>query len=180
MTDSSGIITKQLGVWTIHYRPTRLRLFNRSSISKVCGFLKEKAVKGTKMAFGISILEQARSTGASSPSNGTSLSDSPPELGEGGEMKHPTTNAKAAGTTSYLVQFVREVYSLGPVLFYVELLCEAWEVIEATMTVYSSNRLLEAASQCLRKDTCSTANVVNALLLRFGVAVFHEFAIKPL
>lgn len=175
MADSRGIITKQLGVWTIHYRSNRL--FNHSDVSKVYGYLQGKVLNGVKTISGMAVLEQ---TGSPAPlsSNGkpTDESTSRTEHSDGGAR----TEAKVSGSLSYLGQFVKEIYSLGPFLFYVEVLCEAWNVVDATATVYASNRLLESTSQCLRQETCSTTNIIKALLLQFGIALFHEFVIKLL
>ena len=166
MTDHSRIVKKQFGVWSLYYQPTPF--LARGAFTRAYGCLRDAFKSGARLVIGESAFEQA--------GNGTTDTAVEKQVSSAASERSLVRKA-VSSPPSYFLRFVKEVHSLGPRLFYVEVFRHCWTALESTLTIYTSNRLLETTSQYLERGGTPGA-IINAMAFRLALAFFSEFVIK--
>ena len=166
MTDHSRIVKKQFGVWSLYYQPTPF--LARGAFTRAYGCLRDAFKSGAKLVIGESAFEQA--------GNGTTDTAVEKQVSSAASQRSLVRKA-VPSPTSYLLRFVKEIHSLGPRLFYTEIFCQCWTVLESTLTIYTSNQLLEATSHYVERGG-TPSSIINAIAFRLGLAFFSESVIK--
>ena len=171
MADEAGIITKQLGVWTIHYRPKHL--FTRRNLAKARTHASRAVTYGAKAALGLSGLNlvwlQSKPPSSDEKTSSTASSDA-----------DVNTSSASTSSVSYVLRFVKEIHSLGPRSFCIDLLCGVWSVVDETLALYASSQLLQATSRCLDRDGCMPARIAYALVFRVILVLFSECVVNTM
>ena len=167
MTDYGRIVEKHSGVWSVYYRQQPPLV--RSTVTKGYESFRDAIRVGAKLVMCVPTPEQANDRKT------TIIKERVPNTTPERRLARRAT----LGPPSYLLRFVKEVHSLGPHLFYIEVFCQCWTVLESTLTIYTSNRLLETTSQYLEHGG-SPNGIFKAMAFRLGLALFSEFGIKLL
>ena len=151
--DTPSLVTETYGVWTIVYEPLGISRSRRLSDWLV--FAKGVGERAVQL---ISYSLDAHVDEARVPLN-EKASDA--KLAEG----LPIT-----GQIRNLVRFLKDIYSLGPSLFAIQIASEVLSIFDTTANLYAANKLLENTSRCLDGGECRASSIMYALAFRISLA----------